>query len=200
MVSLSHPQLRPEAGATQIRKYSQRFVDLIDLRANEFKTLPVTDVLRLNYPGIQLLASQDKGDYLQPIYAPGVVGQSPLILTFDELFKNRRFVTLMRSVLRKLERHYGRPVDIEFTVEITEKRPPHFVLRLLQCRPLSSQEWGESMRVPTDVPPEDIVFLSRRLSPRGRVSGIRYVVYVDPAQYDRVPDYETRFELARVIG
>jgi len=201
MVPLSHPQLRPEAGADNIRKYSQRFVDLIDLRANAFRMLPIADVLQPDYPGIALLASQDKGDYLQPIYAPGALDRSPLVLTFSELMKNQEFVVLMRSVLRKLERHYGRPVDIEFTVEITADRPPHFVLHLLQCRPLSSQEWGESLRIPDDVPPEDMIFLARRMAPHGRVKRIRYVVYVDPAQYARrVPDYATRFELARVIG
>ncbi|HEY67936.1 MAG: phosphoenolpyruvate synthase [Chloroflexi bacterium] len=200
MVALSHPQLRPEAGASEIRKYSQHFVDLIDLPANAFKTLPVADVLQADYPNIQFLASQDKGDYLQPIYAPGVLGRASLVLTFDSLLKNQEFVTLMRSVLKKLERHYGRPVDVEFTVEITGERPPHFILHLLQCRPLSSQEWGENARVPNDVPPEEIVFLTRRLVPHGRVSRIRYIVYVDPAQYSRLPDYTTRLELARVIG
>ena len=200
MVPLSHPRLRPEAGVDQIRKYSQRYVDLIDLRANALRTLPVADVLRPDYPAIQLLASVDKSDYLQPIYAPGILGQVPLVLTFDELLKNGRFVALMRTVLKKLERHYGRPVDIEFTVEVTRERPPGFILHLLQCRPLSKQEWGENLRIPSDVPSEDVVFLARRLVPRGQVKRIHYVVYVDPAQYDRVPDYETRFELARVIG
>ena len=199
MVPLGQPQLRPETKASQVRRYSQRLVDCIDLQANAFKTLPAAGVLQPDYPGIELLASVDRGDYLQPIYAPGTLGQVPLVLTFDELLKNREFVTLMRTTLKKLERHYGRPVDVEFTVELSQKRPYRFVLHLLQCRPLSSQEWGEGLRVP-DVPPEDVVFLARRLVPRGRVSRIRYVVYVDPAAYARVPDFETRFELARVIG
>jgi hypothetical protein len=200
MVPLSHPQLRPEAGAAQIRKYSQRFVDLIDLRANSFRTLPVSDVLQSDYPGLRLLASVDRWDYLQPIYASGTLGQAPLVLTFAELLKRQDFVVLMRTVLSKLERHYGRPVDVEFTVEITSGRPPNFVLHLLQCRPLSRQEWGESLRIPSDVPPEDVVFSARWMVPHGRVGRVRYVVYVDPARYEHVPDYETRFELARVIG
>ena len=200
MVALGQPQLRPETGTKQIRQYSQRFVDVIDLPANAFKTLPVAEVLQWDYPGIELLAAVDQGDYLQPIYAPGALGQASLVLTFNELLKSQEFVTLLRSVLQKLERYYGRPVDIEFTVELTPGRPHHFVLHLLQCRPLSSQEWGEVLRIPRDVPAEDVVFLTRRLVPRGRVGRIRYVVYVDPAQYERVADYETRFELARVIG
>jgi len=200
MVALGQPRLRPETNASRIRRYSQRFVDFIDLQANAFRTLPVDQVLQPDYPGIQLLASVDRGDYLQPIYAPGTLGRVPLVLTFDDLLKNQEFVALMRTALKKLERHYGRPVDVEFTVEVSPRRPYSFILHLLQCRPLSSQEWGESQRIPTDVPPEDVVFLARRLVPRGRVNRIRYVVYVDPAQYDRVPDFETRFELARVVG
>ena len=200
MVALSHPRLRPEAGATQVRRYSQRFVDLIDLQANRFTTLAVDQVLERDYPGIKLLASEDKGDYLQPIYATGLLDQGPLVLTFDELLKNRKFVALMRNALQKLERTYGCPVDIEFTVEVTADRPGRFILHLLQCRPLSGPEWDQNLHIPEDVPVQDTVFLARRLVPHGVVERIRYVVYVDPVQYAGAPDYTTRFELARLIG
>lgn len=199
MVSLSHPQLRPETGADQIRRYSQRLVDLIDLQTNTVKSLPVTKTLQPDYPGVQLLASVDKGDYLQAIYAPGILSQERLVLTFDELLKNRGFVAMMRTVLAKLERGYGRPVDVEFVVEITDSRTPDFCLHLLQCRPLSRQEWGEAMRIP-DAPPQDVLFLTRKLVPTGQLHGIRYVVYVDPEAYNNLPDYETRFALARLVG
>jgi len=45
LVALSHPSLRPEATASEIRRYSQRLVDLIHLEANTFKTLPASDIL-----------------------------------------------------------------------------------------------------------------------------------------------------------
>jgi pyruvate,water dikinase len=142
----------------------------------------------------------DKDDYLQAIYAPGTLGELPLVLTFDELLKNQEFVTLMRSVLSKLEKDYGRPVDMEFTIEITDEHPPRFILHLLQCRPLSSSDWDQSLRVPRDVAYEDVVFETQRMVPHGRVRGIRYVVLVDPVAYKRLPDQATRFELARLIG
>jgi hypothetical protein len=200
MVALSHPRLRPESGAREIRKYSQHYVDVIDLEENAFKTMPVRDILRTDYPGIRLLASWDKGDYLQSIYATGM-RDTPLVLTFDELMKNQGFVNLMRGVLQKLERHYGRPVDMEFTVEITQERPPHFILHLLQCRPQSWREGGIGIHVPTEeVPPEDVIFLARRMVPHGRVNNIRYIVYVRPEKYYHAPDRTTQLELARLIG
>ncbi len=199
MVALSHPQLRPEADPREIRRYSQHFVDVIDLETNDFKTLPVDDVLGLDYPNIRLIASQDKGDYLQPIYATGLSGKDDLVLTFDKLLKNANFVGLMRTVLQKLEHNYGRPVDVEFTVEITSDYPPNFILHLLQCRPQSRYEAGGHIHIP-EVSPQDIVFRSQRMVPRGRVNAIRYIVYVDPTQYSHAPDRTTQLEIARVIG
>lgn len=200
MVALSHPRLRPEMGVSQIRRYSQHYVDVIDLEANALRTMPVDDALRADFPGVRLLASRDRGDYLQPMLAAGGLSRAPLVLTFDQLLKSKGFVALMRTALNKLERHYGCPVDIEFTVEFTGDRPPQFVLHLLQCRPLSGAEWDRSLRIPTGVPPQDVVFRAGWLVPHGKVERIRYVVYVDPDEYDRAPDFTTRFELARLIG
>ncbi len=201
MVALSHPQLRPETSVEEIRKYSQHFVDLIDLKANAFKTLPVSDVLEHDYPNIRLLASEDKGSYLQPIYAPGALGQSQFVLTFEQLVKNDDFVTLLQGVLHKLEQHYGRPVDIEFTVDISREKPEQFTLHLLQCRPQSWREGGRTIDVPVDeIPRRDVVFLTHRMVPHGKVTRIRYVVYVDPEAYDEAPDRTTKLEVARVVG
>lgn len=201
MVALSHPELRPEANAQEIRNYSQRFVDLIDLSENRFKTLPADQVLKPDYPHIRLVASEDKGSYLQEIYAPRTLGGSEVVLTFDQLLQNEDFVPLVRQVLQKLERHYERPIDIEFTVDVSRERSPRFRLNLLQCRPQSWREGGEGIYVPVDdVPHRDIVFLTQRMVPHGQVRGIRYIVYVDPAEYRRAPDRTTRLEIARIVG
>jgi hypothetical protein len=201
MVALSHPELRPESGAQEIRKYSQRIVDLIDLTENRFRALPTGEVLKQDYPHIRLLASEDKGSYLQPIYAPGTRRESKIVLTFEELLQNEEFVTLMREVLQRLEHHYDHPVDIEFTVEISKTRPLEFRLHLLQCRPQSWREGGESIVVPVDeVPRRDVVFLTQRMVPHGQARDVRYIIYVDPPAYDRAPDHTVRLEIARIIG
>ena len=56
------------------------------------------------------------------------------------------------------------------------------------------------VEIPSDIPEEDVIFRATRLVPQGIVSGIRYIVYVDPLRYSQTPDYVTRIELARVIG
>ncbi|MBC7249191.1 MAG: PEP/pyruvate-binding domain-containing protein [Anaerolineae bacterium] len=200
MVALSHPQLRPEVTVAEIKKYSQHFMDVIDLEENAFKTLPISEVLGSDYPFIELLASLDEGDYIQPIYfmSPEVT-PGKLVLTFDRLLQEETFTTLMRAILQKLERAYGCPVDIEFTVEILTE-PPWYIIHLLQCRPLSRQVVEAEHRAPSYIPSEDVIFTSAKLVPDGLVSRIEYVVYVDPARYAQIPDYTTKLEIGRVVG
>ena len=202
MVALSHPQLRPEVTVTEIKKYSQHFVDVIDLEDNRFKTLPVAEVIGSDYPSIELLASVDKGDYIQPIHFRGAnLDRKALVLTFDRLLKGGNFTALMKAILQKLEQAYGRPVDVEFAVEILPERPhPRFIVHLLQCRPLSDQKTGLVHSPPQHIPAEDMIFTSTKLVPDGIVPRIEYIVYVDPARYGRAPDYTTKREIGRVIG
>jgi hypothetical protein len=202
MVALSHPGLRPEKGVGEVKKYSQHFVDLIDMAENRFTTLPVSEVISADYPGIRLLATLDKGDYLQPIFAlGGDLEPGSLVLTFDGLVGDRSFVSMMKDLLQTLETHYEYPVDVEFVVDILGDRPrAEYCFHLLQCRPLSSQEWGKELAVPEDVPAPDRVFSANKLVPQGAVSKIDYIVYVDPEAYACIPDQSVKLEIGRVIS
>ncbi|MDX1523356.1 MAG: PEP/pyruvate-binding domain-containing protein, partial [Anaerolineae bacterium] len=202
MIGLSHPQLRPLSSAADIVKYSQRLVDVIDLEENSFKTIPLTDILSSDFPGVQYLASVDEGSFVKPIYSLGKrIPPEQLVLTFDNLLKNTDFVKLMKAILKKLERHYERPVDIEFTVEIVPGYPqPDFKIYLLQCRPLSNREWAAEVKIPANIPKPDQFFTANYLVPQGLVEKIKYVVYVDPIRYGQAPDQTTQLELARVVS
>ena len=63
------------------------------------------------------------------------------LLTFSFLTRDKQFVHLMRTALSRLEKAYGLPVDVEFTVEIIPGYPyPEYKLHILQCRPLSQRK------------------------------------------------------------
>jgi len=202
MVALSHPHLRPEGTVAEVRKYSQHFVDVIDLGANRFATLPVSRVLSWDYPFIEWLVSVEDQGYVRPLlFRQRDLPPDRLILTFDRLLQQSQFVPLMRGILQKLERAYARPVDIEFTLELVPDHPhPRCVIHLLQCRPLSRREEHPSEGLPTYIPEEDVIFIATRLVPDGTVRRVEYVVYVDPLRYQQAPDYVTRREIGRVIG
>jgi hypothetical protein len=202
IMALSHPQLRPEVEVHRVRKYSQRLVDLLNLQSNKFETLRVRDVIGDNYPALRYLVSVSRGGYLAPIISRLDAGDaSELVLTFDRLAKDGNFIALIKTVLKKLERYYKWPVDIEFTVDIKPGRPrPQYTINVVQCRPLVSHEWSGKIEFPDQIPPGDLVFLACKLIPQGVVSGVRYIVHVDPEAYNLAPDYVTRLEVARVVG
>ena len=63
LVALSHPLLRPSTDANAIRRYSQQYVDLIDLEENEFRTLPIQEVLDSRYPPLRYLVQVEEDGY-----------------------------------------------------------------------------------------------------------------------------------------
>lgn len=202
MIALSHPQLRPETDHKLIRQYSQSFVDVIDLEDNIFKTLAVSDLLNTDMAELRYIVSVDSGDYLQELVsAASANSDTRFVLTFNYLTRDRNFVKLFRLALLRLEEAYQRPVDIEFTVDIIPNYPyPNYILNILQCRPLSQRQEGGVIEFPEDIPAEDTLFISENLVPDGKVSGIRYIIYVDPETYKRIPDLTDKRELGRVIG
>jgi len=202
MIGLSHPQLRPVKTARDIIKYSQHFIDVIDVTENLFKTIPSRELLSSEFPGIQYIASIDEGSYIKPIFSLGQpIPPEKLVLTFDNLIKNTDFIKLMKAILKKLANYYKRAIDIEFAIQLVPGYPkPSFKLYLLQCRPLSNRQWNEEVSVPTHLPEEDQLFSSTHLVPQGVVDDIQYIVYVDPVIYSQIPDNATRMEIARIVG
>jgi hypothetical protein len=202
MVALSHPHLRPEVGAAEIKRYSQRWVDVINLAENEFQTRPVAELLDTDFPSARQLISVDRGDYLQlPLAYDASLSSRDLVLTFENLLTRTQFVPLMKAILRTISARFGRNVDVEFTADIVPGYPqPDFMIHLLQCRPQASRESAEEVQVPATVSEADILFTADRLVPQGRVQRIRHIVFVDPEAYARIPDETTRLQLARVVG
>ncbi len=202
LVALSHPLLRPEASIKAIRRYSQQYVDLIDLDENVFKTMPVTSVLSPQYPVLRYLAQLDQGDYLTPIRST-LLGGSPrqLVLTFDELFRRTHLADILRRMLQVLEKNYRNPVDTEFTVHIGEGENGNVDLQvyLLQCRPQSHLK-EIIVHLPQTLYPDDIIFSTKRMVPQGTVTDIRYVVFVPPEGYYSLPTQAARAELGRAIS
>jgi len=206
VVALSHPKLRPETTAKAIRQYSQRFVDVIDTIDNSFTTLSVRDIVgplaEADYPDLRYVMSIDQGDYIRSMVTVGGLDSGDgLLVTFDYLTKDARFVKLMRTALLRLEQAYQRPVDIEFTIEIMANYPqPSYKLHLLQCRPLSQREMEVSVKIPPNLPEDDVLFTSFELVPDGKIEGIRYIIFSDPTIYRKISDRAIKLKLGRAIG
>ena len=201
MIALSNPMLRPESHARQIKQYSQRLIDVIDMEENVFKTLPITDVIGADYPALRLIASELKGDYIKPfIMRPTNIEPNQLVFTFDQLLKQTNFAAIMREMLACLEAQYTRPVDIEYAIEIEQTYPEiRYAITLLQCRPLSQHNPEAAPNIPAEVPDDLKLFTAHRQVPDGVVNRVKYVVLVKPA-YNAIEEPHLRLEVGRVVG
>ena len=203
LIALSHPLLRPTTDPKLIRRYSQQFIDLIDLKENIFKTLPVSEVLESRYPPLRYLAQVDRDGYFESMRSSLLDGGvQDLVLTFDDLLRRTPFAEKMRHIVHTLEQHYHSPVDLEFTVAIQnpEQSKPTLCITLLQCRPQSSLLPTEVVSLPVNLVHEDIIFSTRFVVPEGLISRLDYVVYVAPEAYFALNSMELRMLVVRALA
>jgi hypothetical protein len=201
LVALSHPLLHPAASTKMIRRYSQNYIDLIDLEENKLKTMPIAEVLNPRYAALRYIVQVDEGDYLTAIRT-STADVNRMVVTFDEMLRRTPFAAHMREMLKVLETQYHAPVDTEFTVEVTDPQSiqPGIKITLLQCRPQSHIDEKEAVRIPEELTKDDVVFSTRRMVPHGAVDGIRYILFVTPDGYFSLGSQSERNKLERTIG
>jgi hypothetical protein len=203
LVALSHPLLRPSTDAASIRRYSQQYVDLINLETNRFETLPTRDVLDSRYPPLRYLVQVEEDGYFSSLRSRVAGGDARnFVLTFEEFLKRTTFADRLRKILKVLEDHYNSPVDMEFTVKILDPDSikPRIEITILQCRPQSYLISNEQATLPLNLEQEDIVFSTRFMVPEGVIHKVDYVVYVPPEAYFALPTADNRYELVRAIS
>ena len=195
MIPLSHPQLRPEVSADQIRKYSQKQVDLLNLRTGALETIDFRSLSgSVNHPDLFYAVSVQEHDHVAaPLFKTQNLGQGETCLTFENLLTRTPFVSLARKILARVEAAYERPVDIEFAWDEN-------TLYLLQCRSLSVRKEHEKVVIPDDIPRNRVLFTTRSALSNSMVSDLEYIVYVNPRTYDKLPTSEAKLKVAAAVN
>ena len=133
IVALDAPLTKPYANKEDMQRFTQREVDVLNLKENEFQSLPAQELLTDEIEAhLDLIASRDMAayEYMQSI---GRSSADVWVLTFDNLLSSTPFAQTMAKMLKKLEQVYRYPVDIEFTVNFDASGRTK--VNLLQCRP-----------------------------------------------------------------
>jgi len=195
MISLSHPTLRPEITAPQIRKYSQKTVDVINLESKDLESIPLVDLLEMiDPPGLHEAISINKDGHLAPpMFKSDKFKPSSACITFDNLINKTPYIRIMKKILKKLEAAYKKPVDVEFAWH-EEK------LYILQCRPLNVKKTGESITIPENIKKDRILFTNRKCITSEAVKNIEYIVYVDPKAYNALETHQEKVEIGRAVN
>ncbi|MFO8088703.1 MAG: PEP/pyruvate-binding domain-containing protein [Desulfatiglandaceae bacterium] len=195
IVPLSHPLLRPETTSTQIKKYSQKNVDVLNLKKGCFETVDFTTLAsETQHPDLFYAVSVEKDGYLSaPYFLNQDLSQGRLFVTFEHLLSRTPFVELAKKVLSRVSAAYGRPVDMEFAWDDDR-------LYILQCRALSTRKELGKVTIPTDVPDEKILFVTQSGLFNSVVENLEYIVYVDPRTYDALGSFEDKMAVAGAVN
>ncbi|NLF32827.1 MAG: pyruvate, phosphate dikinase [Planctomycetes bacterium] len=197
VVALDAPTRRPEETFSEIRRCSQRKVDVLDLTANQLVSVRFQEMLAGPYDvSVDLLTSADAEASRA---AAGTAGAAapPRVLTYEKLFTQTDFVKDMRAMLSSLHKAYDYPVDVEFTTNFLQDG---YRINVVQCRPLQVTGGGRVSKPPADLPADRVLLDARQaVIGQARVSRVDRIVYVVPQRYALLP-IARRYSVARLIG
>jgi hypothetical protein len=114
------------------------------------------------------------------------------------LVKKEEIMKRMQRMMHCIHEEYQHPVDIEFTINLSETG--EYSINLLQCRPLQVSKDTGSVTIPENVPAENILMETLDSSMGlSRSVPVDLIVYVDPKAYYNMP-YADKPGIASIIG
>ena len=200
LVALNAPQKKLHNQVHDIREYSQKRADVLDLQANILTTQPIkAAALALQPPLWEIFAERDQ-QVAEQIRDQQHSNCFPWLLTFEKLLAETSLAADLRDLMQQLHAAYQYPVDIEFTANLSpEKR---LRINLLQCRPFQVKVKGAGSRVkfPPSVEPQKLLFNSAGpIVGQSLATKIDRLVYVVPSSYGKM-SVTQRYSVARTIG
>ena len=195
IVALTEPTLKPQVTLQEQLKYSQRHLDVINLKEDSFQTILMGKLPLSESPKhLDQVISVKQDGMVRPVIGRLMeTNPANLCITFDKLFAETGFTDQLKWMLEQLQAVYECPVDIEFSCDGEN-------LYLLQCRPLSQQIELERVIVPENIKKSDQVFSANREIRTGKIDNIDYIVYVPAFAYDQIPSVQEKQQIGRIIG
>ena len=196
LANLDRPAVPMQNSVADRHRFSQRIMDVLDTEKNELTETEIDSMLE-NLPLWYKKAVMER-DYeaeaaLKRMNRPRQVW----FTTCQGLLENREFTELMQKMLKTLDRVYGNPVDIEYTVNLDEQG--EFIVNLLQCRPLYTGGRGTVTEIP-ELPEKNVFF---RLKDSAMGSSVKekidVVVQIDARAYYEYP-YALKPQAAEAVG
>lgn len=197
LFSPGQPGLRINQSPDDIKHYSPKYIDLINLEQNQFETVPVTDFLKewgAKVPKLHKLVSVYHSGYMQVknafLLSPK---KDDMVVTFEGILSDTNIPDKIKRMLSVLSQKLHVPVDIEFAYDGES-------IVLLQCRAMGRGNQQSAAPIPENIPQEDILFTANRFISDGKIDQIPYVVYVDGEEYHDLSSREELLSVGKAVG
>ncbi|WP_164885360.1 PEP/pyruvate-binding domain-containing protein [Geovibrio thiophilus] len=181
IVSLSDPELIPLSDIHNKMRYSQRDLDVLDVRREGKHCVSLMQITKgeLNFD-LNEFALRDF-ETERRLEERGRLKQHIWILTFQKLLRGS-FPEVMKNMMNILEAEYKNPVEIEFTLNFTEGS--EYVINLLQCRPVQKSARSGAAHKLGDTQHNRILLESNGHFMGGNVHmPVHWLVFVDAEKY-----------------
>ena len=195
LVNLDRPDLTTFASVSDHHRFSQHRMDVLNLEKNCLENLPVEDLVPL-IPQWQRKYMFSHDWDTERMFRDRGVYRDILFTDCGHLIQNGEFTDCVQEMLTALQKHYGKAVDIEYTVNISETG--EFQVNLLQCRPLQTGEHA-AVQIPVCKEEDTLFHIVKNVMGASRKQKIDVIVYVDPHAYYSFP-YAQKTNIARAIG
>ncbi len=195
LVSLDHAKANIRTTVADRHKFSQRKVDVIDLKEKKMVTVPIDSLFdKIPHTYKKLVLSRDTD-------AEGRLAQRRIYrkIYFADcqgLVDDDDFIEMVRSMEKVLEKTYRHPVDLEFAVTMAEDGG--WRINLLQCRPMRMTADGV-IHIPEGIDHEILFDIRRTSISYSREISLDYIVWVDPQRYYEY-EYHKKPEVATLLG
>ena len=179
------------------RQYSQRTIDIIRNTNAVVESVPCEDIYgKLPAFLTSILFSRDWET--EAFFREHGISRKILYTACEGLVENRSLMNDMKEILNLLQTEYEYPVDIEYTINISENK--EYVIDLLQCRPLQMFGDGETIAFPEEGSFENILIETRGVSMGfSRQFKVDVIVYVDAVAYYRMP-YRDKYRVKSALS
>ena len=197
LVSLDKPEATNFTTIAEKHRYSQRKAEAVDLRAGKLNRVSLQELEPALPPYMKYQVLEHDTEAEASLREQGIRREVCFISCLG-LVQNTEMMRQMRRMMRLIQEEYGLPVDIEFTINVSESR--EYMINLLQCRPLQVYRDAGGVTLPEDVPEEKILLETRGASMGlSRKTKLDLIVYVDPISYYHLP-YAEKPDIAALIG
>ncbi|TGE33555.1 PEP/pyruvate-binding domain-containing protein [Desulfosporosinus sp. Sb-LF] len=198
IAALDRPLSIPCDGLQSFKAFSQQKMDVLNIQNNSQECLSIQDLLDQQVDLHQAMIAERDFKTEQRMKQLGLSCKESWVFSFNPLFSKTDLSQTFSKLLNTLEAAYCHPIDIEFTVNFGSNG--HYIINLLQCRPLQVQGPKERVEFPHEFPLNQILFKSNGNFMGGNVyTTIHKVIIVDPDAYNLLSQSE-KYEVARTVG
>lgn len=175
----------------QALKETQKYFYALDLEADHF--IPSTDdganllKLRINQAekdgSIKHIASAY--DMQNNMLRDGIYSEGKKLITFSNVLNHNVFplADILSKILKIGQKEMGKPIEIEFAVELNTPKGEDRVFNVLQIRPIVENDETINLKL-DDVKKKDTIILCDQALGNGIIKDVHDFIYVKPETFD----------------